>query len=47
LGIRVIPGRSQLYDVSADGQRFLVATPAEQKSTSLTLVQNWSAMLKK
>jgi eukaryotic-like serine/threonine-protein kinase len=47
MGIRVIAGRNQLYDVSADGQRFLVATPAEPKSTSLTLVQNWSALLKK
>jgi hypothetical protein len=36
------------YDVSADGQRFLVATPREQKSsTPLTLVQNWTALLKK
>jgi Tol biopolymer transport system component len=36
------------YDVSADGQRFLVATPREQKSSApLTLVQNWTALLKK
>ena len=36
------------YDVSADGQRFLVAQPREQKSfDSLTLVQNWTALLKK
>jgi hypothetical protein len=36
------------YDVSADGQRFLVAAPREQKSsTPLTLVQNWTALLKK
>jgi hypothetical protein len=34
------------YDVSADGQRFLVAAPVEQKSP-LTLVQNWTALLKK
>jgi eukaryotic-like serine/threonine-protein kinase len=35
------------YDVSADGQRFLVATPREQKSQApLTLVQNWKALLK-
>ena len=36
------------YDVSADGQRFLVAAPVEQKSPApLTLVQNWTALLKK
>ncbi len=36
------------YDVSADGQRFLVATPREQRSpTPLTLVQNWTALLKR
>jgi serine/threonine protein kinase len=36
------------YDASADGQRFLVATPREQKSAvPLTLVQNWTALLKK
>jgi len=36
-----------LYDVTADGQRFLVATPDEQNSAPLTLVQNWTALLKK
>jgi hypothetical protein len=37
-----------LYDVSADGQRFLVAAPIDQKSVvPLTLVQNWTALLKK
>ena len=36
------------YDVSANGQRFLVATPREQKAPApLTLVQNWTALLKK
>jgi Tol biopolymer transport system component len=36
------------YSVSANGQRFLVATPQEQKSFApLTLVQNWTALLKK
>jgi dipeptidyl aminopeptidase/acylaminoacyl peptidase len=36
------------YDVSADGQRFLVAMPRAQKSSeSLTLVYNWTALLKK
>ena len=37
-----------LYDVSADGQHFLVRTLPEQKSGDpLTLVQNWTAGLKK
>jgi Tol biopolymer transport system component len=36
------------YDVSTDGQRFLVATTREQNSPApLTLVQNWTALLKK
>jgi hypothetical protein len=36
------------YDVSADGQRFLVATLREQQSpVPMTLVQNWTALLKK
>ena len=35
------------YDVSIDGQRFLVAAPREQKSPApLTLVQNWTLLLK-
>ncbi len=37
-----------LYDVSADGQHFLLRTYPEQKSGEpLTLVQNWTAGLKK
>ena len=47
LGISVPASRPGLYDVSADGQRFLVAAPAEQKSTPLALIQNWTARLKK
>jgi Tol biopolymer transport system component/predicted Ser/Thr protein kinase len=36
------------YDVTADGQRFLVATPRGPKSPApLTLIQNWTALLKK
>ena len=48
LGIPVITGRVYLYDVSADGQRFLVATPMEQKpSAPLTLIENWTALLQR
>jgi hypothetical protein len=37
-----------LYDVSADGQRFLIVTPVEaQAALPLTLVVNWAADLKK
>jgi len=36
------------YDVSSDGQRFLVAVVPEQKSSQpLTLIANWPAALKK
>jgi eukaryotic-like serine/threonine-protein kinase len=39
---------SYLYDVSADGQRFLAIMPNEQAAPEpLTLVQNWTAGLKK
>jgi hypothetical protein len=46
--IPVITSAFYLYDVSADGQQFLVAAPREQQSVGpLTLVQNWTALLKK
>jgi hypothetical protein len=36
------------YDVSADGNRFLINTLEEdQQATSITVVQNWTAELKK
>jgi hypothetical protein len=36
------------YDVTTDGQRVLVTMRREQKSAlPLTLVQNWTALLKK
>jgi hypothetical protein len=36
------------YDVSLDGRRILAVTePERTSSTPLTLVQNWTAMLKK
>ncbi|HEY8181952.1 MAG TPA: protein kinase [Thermoanaerobaculia bacterium] len=44
--VKVMNGN--LYDVSADGKRFLVNTPVEQAEIApLTLVQNWTASLKK
>ena len=38
---------SPLYDVSPDGQRFAVLTVDRTKSTSITLLTNWPAELKK
>jgi len=35
------------YDVSPDGQHFIVATNPESASTPLVLVTNWTADLKK
>lgn len=35
------------FDVSADGQRFLLrASPEEKSSQPLTLIQNWPAALR-
>jgi hypothetical protein len=37
-----------VYDVTADGQRFLVNIPVEQKASApITLVLNWTADLKR
>jgi hypothetical protein len=35
------------YDVTADGQRFIIAYEPEQLNTAITLVENWDAELKK
>ena len=35
------------YDVSADGQRFLIVPPQKASSDSVTVIQNWAAGLKK
>ncbi len=48
LGIPTVTTRGWTYDVSADGQRFLVAArPAQKSSEPLTLVSNWTLLLKK
>ena len=42
----VITGRGYLYDVTADGQKFIIAQEAARSTTTpLTLVQNWTAGL--
>jgi Tol biopolymer transport system component len=38
---------SSQYDVTSDGQRFIIITTGDQESFSLTLVQNWMSQLKK
>ena len=36
------------YDVSADGKRFVLAQPLEESaSVPITVIVNWSALLKK
>jgi len=35
------------YDVTRDGQRFLVTTPVESADTPITVVVNWAAGIKK
>jgi hypothetical protein len=48
--VRAITNQGRVYDVSADGQRFLVNTLAEEASpapASITLVVNWAAGLNK
>lgn len=47
-GITVPAGRGLAYDVSLDGQRILTTTdPERSTATPLTLVQNWTTLLKK
>jgi hypothetical protein len=36
-----------LFDVSADGQRFIAVTPARAESSSISLLLNWPALLQK
>ena len=45
---RIVGGGNYQYDVSADGQRFLIDTAPEQATSSpITVVLNWTAGLKK
>ena len=39
--------RGYQYDVSADGQKFIVIEPPHNQSSALTIVQNWAAGVKK
>jgi len=40
-------GFNYRYDVSADGQRFLIVPPPQASTEGVTVVQNWTAGLKK
>jgi hypothetical protein len=35
------------YDVTADGQRFIIAYEPGQPNTAITLIENWDADLRK
>ena len=35
------------FDVSGDGQRFLITVPVEGSSAPITVVMNWTADLKR
>ena len=42
------PGIAWRWDISPDGQRFLVnAAPEDRSSTPVTVVANWGALLRK
>ena len=41
VGSAVLGGDSQQYVVSADGQRFLMNTVAEEAGSPLTVILNW------
>jgi hypothetical protein len=36
-----------LFDVTADGQRFVAVTPARAESSSISVLLNWPALLNK
>ena len=38
---------NRAYEVSADGQRFLVATPANPGGAAITVVLNWQTVLQR
>ena len=47
LDTRIVSGRELTYDVSVDGQKFLVVDDGVSSVRPLTLVQNWTAALRK
>jgi hypothetical protein len=43
----IIHGMVAPYDVSPDGQQFLVIVPVQSAPVPLTLIQNWTALTKR
>ena len=43
----LLDASAPLFDVTPDGQRVLIVTPAQTESTSIGLLLNWSALLPK
>jgi len=44
--LQAVPSDGWNYAVSADGQRILVARPTAAATTPITVVVNWTALLK-
>jgi len=44
---QVLLTSGRFYDVSTDGQRFLFAAPIERRNEPLTVIENWTSILKK
>ena len=42
-----VAGNAFRFDVSPDGQRFLIVPPPQASTEGVTLIQNWVAVLKK
>jgi hypothetical protein len=38
---------NDIYDVSPDGERFLVNTAVERDTAPITVILNWTAMLRR
>jgi hypothetical protein len=46
--LRQVSAEDSIYEVSADGRRFLVnSTSGEEPARTLTLLTDWTALLKK
>ena len=43
----IVTGRLTTYDAASDGQKFLIVDEAAQSARPLTLLQNWTATLRK
>jgi hypothetical protein len=41
----ISPGDTGAYDVSADGQRFLIASASQAAEAPMTVIANWTALV--